>query len=399
MGNAQTAAVGDDAVAQMGPEAEAAILTGLDLQAVPPALLNMTRLKTLNLSRNQVRELPEELSRLTSLTSLFANTNRLTAIPSLPSFNLLTTVSIQSNRLRQFPSSLCQVASLTELELQGNQIARVPDSLAQLTNLQHLNLNRNRLVALPRVLTNSCLVSLNVCFNRLSVLPGMTSQKLRYIFATSNLISELPPDLHMLVALDVLMLDENRLDHLPESVSVLTQLSMLDVRKNSISQLVSVFHERRAPTVYSDVPSPIVPGLLLGNVSGSENRAVLRECGVTHIVRAIDALGQEKQPFPDSQFCYLSIDCLDTDEQDMKQFFDRSTAFISAAIAGGGTVLVHCRQGKSRSATLVIAYLIKTRGWGFDEAKNFVKGRRSIAGPNPSFCEQLRQYEKELTLL
>lgn len=95
--------------------------------------------------------------------------------------------------------------------------------------------------------------------------------------------------------------------------------------------------------VYVDAPSPIIPHLFLGPVGASENLAMLRHCEITHVVRAIDALAQPREPFP-KQISYLSIDCLDSDTQDMSQYFELSNKFIHDAIAAGHSVLVHCRQ-------------------------------------------------------
>lgn len=59
-------------------------------------------------------------------------------------------------------------------------------------------------------------------------------------------------------------------------------------------------------------------------------------------------------------------------------------------------VLVHCYAGVSRSPALVIAYLMATKGWGLEEAYDFVKERRRIIKPNRSFINQLEQWEIEL---
>jgi protein-tyrosine phosphatase len=37
-------------------------------------------------------------------------------------------------------------------------------------------------------------------------------------------------------------------------------------------------------------------------------------------------------------------------------------AWIDAALCGGGAVLVHCHEGKSRSVALLLAYLMISRG-------------------------------------
>lgn len=53
-------------------------------------------------------------------------------------------------------------------------------------------------------------------------------------------------------------------------------------------------------------------------------------------------------------------------------------------------VLVHCSMGISRSASIVIAYLIKEKNMTYSDALRYVKKKRHIINPNPSFAQQLR---------
>lgn len=55
-------------------------------------------------------------------------------------------------------------------------------------------------------------------------------------------------------------------------------------------------------------------------------------------------------------------------------------------------VLVHCQCGVSRSATLVIALVMKKLGLGTHEAYAYVKGRSPWIGPNMSLIYQLTDY-------
>ncbi|CAI9575090.1 unnamed protein product [Staurois parvus] len=50
-------------------------------------------------------------------------------------------------------------------------------------------------------------------------------------------------------------------------------------------------------------------------------------------------------------------------------------------------------MGVSRSASTVIAYAMKEYGWNLDRAFDYVKERRTVTKPNPSFMKQLEEYQ------
>jgi len=53
-------------------------------------------------------------------------------------------------------------------------------------------------------------------------------------------------------------------------------------------------------------------------------------------------------------------------------------------------VLVHCKYGISRSATMLIAYLMRRYHWQRDKALEYVKAKRGSVRPNRGFLEQLK---------
>ena len=59
-------------------------------------------------------------------------------------------------------------------------------------------------------------------------------------------------------------------------------------------------------------------------------------------------------------------------------------------------ILVHCFMGSSRSATIIIAYLMRYKGYGYRDALNFIKEKRSVVNLNTDFYEQLNQYESDI---
>lgn len=58
-------------------------------------------------------------------------------------------------------------------------------------------------------------------------------------------------------------------------------------------------------------------------------------------------------------------------------------------------------QGKSRSATAVIAYLMtcyEGKGVGFEEGLRIIQEQRKMAEPNPTFTKLLQSFGKSDTL-
>lgn len=96
--------------------------------------------------------------------------------------------------------------------------------------------------------------------------------------------------------------------------------------------------------------------------------------------------------FPD-MFRYMNIPVIDNEETDLLRYFNDSYRFISQALKEDKNVLVHCKMGISRSATIVIAYVMKTRNWDLTRSLEHVKKRRTCVKPNPHFMKQLEVYE------
>ena len=84
---------------------------------------------------------------------------------------------------------------------------------------------------------------------------------------------------------------------------------------------------------------------------------------------------------------------MDSETQDIKQYFDQSGKFIDDAIKNGGRVMVHCHAGISRSSSIILAYLIKYKNMSFDEALATAQKKREKINPNPGFVKQLKEYE------
>ncbi|GBC16542.2 dual specificity protein phosphatase 14-like [Rhizophagus irregularis DAOM 181602=DAOM 197198] len=155
----------------------------------------------------------------------------------------------------------------------------------------------------------------------------------------------------------------------------------------------------------ADKPTEIIEDFLyISDAVTAANSRLLAENKISHIVNispCINFFGPSRitycisQKYPDWKPKYLRLYVSDDPKGKISKFFEVSNAFIHEANQEGGRVLIHCWAGVSRSATLVLAYLLK-QGLTYLDAFNHLKKRRSIIEPNSGFCLQLTKYEIEL---
>ncbi|CAG8464887.1 17577_t:CDS:2 [Rhizophagus irregularis] len=70
--------------------------------------------------------------------------------------------------------------------------------------------------------------------------------------------------------------------------------------------------------------------------------------------------------------------------------------FIERAQEDNTPIYVHCRAGKSRSVTAVLAYLIKARQWTLRHSYDYVMERRNNISPNIGFVAELMRIEEDV---
>lgn len=137
------------------------------------------------------------------------------------------------------------------------------------------------------------------------------------------------------------------------------------------------------------------PGeLFIGGLKAIDQPDLLAEKGITHIVSALEYDHCDYEEYAKYQRLWIPIE--DHPAQNMLQHFERTNAFIEKAINDKGRVLVHCAMGVSRSATVVLAYLMWKQNVAFLHALRQVQQVRPLCAPNVGFVEQLETYERIL---
>eukprot|EP00993_Chasmostoma_nieuportense_P004341 NODE_5015_length_710_cov_8.768439_g4852_i0.p1 GENE.NODE_5015_length_710_cov_8.768439_g4852_i0~~NODE_5015_length_710_cov_8.768439_g4852_i0.p1 ORF type:complete len:208 (-),score=61.73 NODE_5015_length_710_cov_8.768439_g4852_i0:86-646(-) len=129
--------------------------------------------------------------------------------------------------------------------------------------------------------------------------------------------------------------------------------------------------------------SEIFPWLYLGNARDAVNYDTLKSKNIKWILnisKEVDCPEAERLGYT-----YMQIDVEDNSDVPIGDHFHSATEFIENARKHQERILVHCRRGISRSATIVIAYVMQYTNMSFDEAFDYVKAKRHIINPNLGF--------------
>ncbi|KAI5642518.1 leucine rich repeat domain-containing protein [Phthorimaea operculella] len=167
----------------------------------------------LQLSEQKLKEIPADVFTLCEiLRNLDLSKNKLANIPEdLGKFKLLKQLKLDSNKLEVFPPSITNLKKLELLNISNNFIVTLPPSFSSLTNLKQVYINNNRLKDFPRQLfglTNLEVVELSN--NKITQIPnGMSQFYATELNLSQNEISVISDDVHEAPRLKILRLEEN----------------------------------------------------------------------------------------------------------------------------------------------------------------------------------------------
>uniref|UniRef100_A0A673JWU3 protein-tyrosine-phosphatase n=1 Tax=Sinocyclocheilus rhinocerous TaxID=307959 RepID=A0A673JWU3_9TELE len=142
-------------------------------------------------------------------------------------------------------------------------------------------------------------------------------------------------------------------------------------------------------------PTRILPHLYLGSQRDVLNKELMTQNGITYVLNASNTC-----PKPDfiSDRHFMRIPVNDSYCEKLLPWLEKTNEFIDKAKVSNCRVIVHCLAGISRSATIAIAYIMKTMGLSSDDAYRFVKDRRPSISPNFNFLGQLLEFERGLQM-
>jgi len=199
--------------------------TGMDTDAFLEALTNQpesvfSSVESILATDNAILQVPDVISRYKNLRLLDVSNNQISDLPdSITHCIKLGTLIARNNILDEnsLPKNLKRLQSLRELNLGGNRLTRIPYEILELPSVQILHLGANRIEY----------VSKDVALMR----------KLEVLYLGGNVLTELPYEVGELKNLRVFVLCDNRLEYLPKSISTLKQLKSLLLHRNRLTAL------------------------------------------------------------------------------------------------------------------------------------------------------------------
>ena len=168
----------------------------------------------------------------------------------------------------------------------------------------------------------------------------------------------------------------------------------LPVKKSIYNHILNIF-------LY---PTNIIDNIYLGNGYNASNYSVIRDYNIKYIVNVTKEIPNYYEyniVSTNNTSCvpnnidikYFNIPIFDNDEGHIRVYISNVLDFIEEAQSkNDGNILIHCYMGSSRSASVVLAYLIYKYNFTLNNALKYIKKKRDIVNININFINDIKEF-------
>ena len=225
-----------------------------NLAIVPTQIGQFKNLRTLSLTKGKIVVLPGILGELGTLESLDLSHNQIQNLPDLSKLKKLKNLNLANNQIQNLPDYFGHLPTLERLDLSYNLFSEVPRAIDELKTLQEWHILGN---PIPNLVFNTWDLQniktfgsmeealktpeevIKLQLSGLSQIPAEITQftNLQSLHVENNHINELPAEIGQLKNLQELNLSGNYLQSLPAEIGELTILKQLDLSLNPLKDL------------------------------------------------------------------------------------------------------------------------------------------------------------------
>lgn len=231
------------------------ILDHVEMVKLPNSISNLTRLTSLYINHTSLKDIDIEWDKLCNLTTLDLDDNQIETIPtSFCWHEKLEYVSLMSNQFTHLEiNKLSTKSGLKRLMLSDNNIEQFDESFCQFENLENLHLTRTKIVTIPDFvfrfkklhylhLSDNQLIEFNIGEDaNLSVM---------YLNISGCGLNHIPKWIAKLESLMDLMIEDNKIEVLPDWLGQLRSLMMIHLNGNPIQEAaLKEFNEKNKHVV------------------------------------------------------------------------------------------------------------------------------------------------------
>jgi len=142
----------------------------------------------------------------------------------------------------------------------------------------------------------------------------------------------------------------------------------------------------------------IIPGLWLGNKNICVHKQFFKDNNIEIVINCSKDI-----PFIELDVEKVRLKINDDLEKDeiinMYQNLDYITDYINKNLLLCKNILVHCYAGKQRSATVIVAYLMRYGKMNLYKTMELIKSKKKdVFTPTCNFIEALKLYNKDINI-
>ena len=197
---------------------------------------NLNSLKIIFLEECELEELPNEFGNLKNLVTINLNENKLNKLPdTFSNLSNLIGLNLSNNEFSEIPKGLSGLTNLLGLYLDFNKFSTISSEFCSLTQLKNLELSNNEIIEIDSCFENLInLIKLDLSGNKILKFDWLSKLTNLQILNLNDLaIENLPNEIAKLNQIENLYLSANKLNTIPNEIKELPKLTDLDLGNNN----------------------------------------------------------------------------------------------------------------------------------------------------------------------